>query len=235
VTDEKNKPRLFAENLDRCKGAGNTLKNMNTDELLQQNLEREAAKSAINALQSDLKRANKAIEESITTFAALRERNEQLERELAEAKDKIQSQVARIKYLEGATNHATGTPLTKALKQLAEIKIDRDEWKAVSEGRLLDSIDKVAQLELELAEAREYADKLAEGLPDGMLPKDVEVLRESNLGLATELTTVTEQRETLAEALETVVEVARRNLDRPHPTIERVYTKALAAVKGEKP
>jgi len=36
-------------------------------------------------------------------------------------------------------------------------------------------------------EAREYADKLAGGLPDGMLPKDVEVLREANLGLAMEL------------------------------------------------
>jgi len=44
-------------------------------------------------------------------------------------------------------------------------------------------------------EAREYADRLAEGLPDGMLPKDVEVLREANLGLATELAAVTEQRD----------------------------------------
>ena len=62
--------------------------------------------------------------------------------------------------------------------------------------------DKMEQLERELAavteqrdEAREYADKLAEGLPDGMLPKDVEVLREANLNLATELTSVTEQRD----------------------------------------
>jgi chromosome segregation ATPase len=51
------------------------------------------------------------------------------------------------------------------------------------------------RLKGELAEAREYADKLAEGLPDGMLPKDVEVLREANLGLATELTTITAQRD----------------------------------------
>ena len=50
-------------------------------------------------------------------------------------------------------------------------------------------------------EAREYADKLAEGLPDGMLPKDVEVLREANLNLATELTAVTEQRDRLADAI----------------------------------
>jgi len=74
------------------------------------------------------------------------------------------------------------------------------------------------QLERERDEAREYADKLAEGLPDGMLPKDVEVLREANLGLATELATVTAQRDRLAEALRKVsrswnyVEVAQQAL-----------------------
>jgi hypothetical protein len=57
------------------------------------------------------------------------------------------------------------------------------------------------KLRKERDEAREYADKLAEGLPEGMLPKDVEVLRSANLGLATELTTVTEQRDKLAEAV----------------------------------
>ena len=41
-------------------------------------------------------------------------------------------------------------------------------------------------------EALEYADKLAQGLPDGMLPKDIEVLR------AMELTAVTYQRDRLA-------------------------------------
>jgi chromosome segregation ATPase len=51
-------------------------------------------------------------------------------------------------------------------------------------------------------EAREYADKLAEGLPEGMLPKDVEVLREANLNLATELTAVTEQRDEAREKIE---------------------------------
>lgn len=49
------------------------------------------------------------------------------------------------------------------------------------------------RLERELTKANEYADKLAAGLPDGMLPKDVEVLREANLGLAVELTAVTER------------------------------------------
>jgi len=69
-------------------------------------------------------------------------------------------------------------------------------------------LDYCKQLERELTavteqrdEALEYADKLAQGLPDGMLPKDVEVLREANCGLAMELTAVTEQRDRLAEAL----------------------------------
>jgi len=53
-------------------------------------------------------------------------------------------------------------------------------------------------------EALEYADKLAQGLPDGMLPKDIEVLREANCGLAMELTAVTEQRDRLAEALDRI-------------------------------
>lgn len=51
------------------------------------------------------------------------------------------------------------------------------------------------ELKIELAEARAYADKLAAGLPDGMLPKDVENLREANLALANELAIMTEDRD----------------------------------------
>jgi hypothetical protein len=58
------------------------------------------------------------------------------------------------------------------------------------------------KLERERDEAREYADKLAEGLPEGMLPKDVEVLREANFGLATNIAAVTEQRDRLADQIE---------------------------------
>jgi septal ring factor EnvC (AmiA/AmiB activator) len=92
---------------------------MNTDELLQQNLEREAAKAAINTLQSDLKRANKAIEKSITTFIAFRERNEQLERELSEAKETIEMLETR----HGATmlcHEAQMKEITKQRDALAE-------------------------------------------------------------------------------------------------------------------
>ncbi len=45
---------------------------------------------------------------------------------------------------------------------------------------LLDLNDKVEQLQT-------YADKLAEGLPVGMLPKDIENLNEANMKMATEI------------------------------------------------
>ena len=51
-------------------------------------------------------------------------------------------------------------------------------------------------------EMTKYANKLAHGFPDGMLPKDFEVLREANLGLAVELTAVTKQRDELKNKLE---------------------------------
>ena len=46
--------------------------------------------------------------------------------------------------------------------------------------------NEVAQLERELATSMAYADKLAAGLPDGILPKDVEVLRKANSYFAEE-------------------------------------------------
>lgn len=57
-------------------------------------------------------------------------------------------------------------------------------------------------------EAQEYADRLAEGLPDGMLPKDIEVLREANWDLASELAAVTEQRDEVRETVESLTTTA---------------------------
>ena len=48
------------------------------------------------------------------------------ERERDEARDKIERQAERIRYLEGATNHATGTPLSVALRE-------RDAERALAE------------------------------------------------------------------------------------------------------
>jgi|688.fasta_scaffold396895_4 hypothetical protein len=42
---------------------------------------------------------------------------EELEQQRDRARSKIENQAERIKYLEGATNHATGTPLSKMREQ----------------------------------------------------------------------------------------------------------------------
>jgi hypothetical protein len=98
---------------------------------------------------------------------------------------------------------------------------------------LAEETTKCEQLEREIAEAREYADKLAEGLPDGMLPKDVEVLREANCGLAMELTAVTAQRDTLAEALEMVATHTHMQMQCENGySPQYVAKQALAAAKG---
>jgi hypothetical protein len=99
------------------------------------------------------------------------------------------------------------TPETDALRDLYENHEYRatvgDIWELCEffERWLNEAREELAAVTEQRDEAREYADKLAEGLPDGMLPKDVEVLREANLGLATELTAVTEQRDRLAEEI----------------------------------
>jgi len=62
--------------------------------------------------------------------------------------------------------------------------------------------DQLSKVTEQRDEAREYADRLAEGLPEGLLPKDVEVLREANLGLATELAAVTAQRDRLQKIVD---------------------------------
>lgn len=45
-----------------------------------------------------------------------------LKEERDEAREKIERQAERIRYLEGATNHATGTPLSVALKERDEAR-----------------------------------------------------------------------------------------------------------------
>ena len=62
------------------------------------------------------------------------------------AQSKIENQAERIKYLEGATNHATGTPLSKMREQrdrLAEAlwsMLNQDDGSAIRAGILLRSL-----------------------------------------------------------------------------------------------
>jgi hypothetical protein len=71
------------------------------------------------------------------------------------AQSKIENQAERIKYLEGATNHATGTPLSKMRKQL-----DRLAEQKESNHKVTIAIGRM------FYEAREQRDRLAEALRD---------------------------------------------------------------------
>ena len=79
---------------------------------------------------------------------------------------------------------------------------------------------KVAQLEA-------YCDKLAAGFPDGMLPKDVEVLRKANHDFAAESAELKRENEALRELIERelnpVVEIdalLTAEEDNPHGLID---------------
>jgi K+-sensing histidine kinase KdpD len=49
---------------------------------------------------------------------------DRLEQRAESAETKVQAQAERIRYLEGATNHATGTPLAKAEARVKELEAD---------------------------------------------------------------------------------------------------------------
>lgn len=63
-----------------------------------------------------------------------------LERERDEAREKMARQSDRIRYLEGATNHAEGTPLSIALRERDEAREEVRLLKAI-----LDLLKKEAQ------------------------------------------------------------------------------------------
>jgi hypothetical protein len=84
-----------------------------------------------------------------------------LRRERDEARKKIKRQAERICQLEGATNHAGGTPLSIALRERDEAKADAAKIADKLSGLELRSTEELARLEQERNEARAVADELA--------------------------------------------------------------------------
>lgn len=83
-----------------------------------------------------------------------------LERERDEAREKIKRQAERICQLEGATNHAGGTPLSIALRERDEARADAAALADKLSGLELRSTEELARLEQERNEAREIAQQL---------------------------------------------------------------------------
>jgi hypothetical protein len=67
--------------------------------------------------------------ESGNRLSEIKKISRKLERERDEAIKKIQRQAERIRKLEGATNHATGTPLSIALRERDEAREELNRYK----------------------------------------------------------------------------------------------------------
>jgi hypothetical protein len=91
----------------------------------------------------------------------MRDHAKRLEQERNEVIKKIQRQAERIRQLEGATNHAGGTPLSIALRERDEAKVDAARIADKLSGLELRSTEELARLEQERNEARDVADELA--------------------------------------------------------------------------
>ena len=90
----------------------------------------------------------------------LRECSRRLERQRDEAQEKIERQADRIRYLEGATNHAKGTPLSVALRERDEA---RESLKHISEYGT-EEINAAVELRQKLATALVERDEAREAL-----------------------------------------------------------------------
>jgi len=84
-----------------------------------------------------------------------------LERERDEAREKIKRQTDRIRYLEGATNYAKGTPLSIALKERDEAREHLEHVKEYGTEEINASVDlrqKLAQALVELDNMQDQRD-----------------------------------------------------------------------------
>ena len=100
---------------------------------------------------------------------------EQMERERDEAWEDLDEE---MKF-----HHRTHGECVKAQCELMDVKNERDEAREKAERYRLEANAMMAKLH----ELQTYTDRLADGLPEGMLPRDVENLREANAGLAEDL------------------------------------------------
>jgi len=83
-------------------------------------------------------------------------------------------------------HHKLGWP-----KLVIKLERERDEAREKAERYRLTANAMMAKLH----ELQTYADKLADGLPTGMLPRDVQNLREANAGLAEDLQKAEQERD----------------------------------------
>lgn len=116
------------------------------DEALSQIVQAECRAERFCQERDELIDKNKKLNEEVDDL--IRQRPlliEDFKRERDEAREKIERQADRIRYLEGATNHAEGTPLSVALKERDEARNAIVGW----ENKWKCAIDMAARASLE--------------------------------------------------------------------------------------
>lgn len=112
-------------------------------------------------------------------FAALQAENEELRAELASVNENLR--IANEAWRAAQNSHA-------AIREAA-VKDHKDmlrfqELYIAADHMARDLNDELEAARARISELEAYADKLARGLPEGMLPKDVENLRVANVQMA---------------------------------------------------
>ena len=118
------------------------------------------------------------------------------------------------------------TPETDALKNLYENSnrkvTTQDVWELCEAFEIT-----AAQYKAERDEANAYADKLAQGFPVGMLPKDIEVLRDANFALAAQIAEMEERMTDQTHALKEIYNVSVFDWDTMPEESRKKYRKVV--------
>jgi chromosome segregation ATPase len=132
----------------------------------------------------------------------------------------------------GSIRTTVSPPLTSGIYEalLEKAERERDEAREKAERYRLEANAMMAKLH----ELQTYADKLADGLPTGMLPRDVENLREANAGLAEDLQKAERERNYYKESIEEISTTIQDWLDSivQEPSLD--FIKAIKAWADKK-
>jgi chromosome segregation ATPase len=120
--------------------------------------ERDEARDELADWQDSAKNVRKEYddEQHCSCVPILRKLLKDAERERDEARKKTERQRERIACLEGATHHACGTPLSKAIKERDEARREIEGWRNKWEC----AVEMAARAEVERDEARAERDSL---------------------------------------------------------------------------
>jgi len=87
---------------------------------------------------------------------------------MVEWRDKAERLQERVRYLEGATNHAGGTPLSLALRELAAYKGLVERWVEWSKGAISELSDVIVRLDPKGHVLQGIMEEMPPEKPEGM-------------------------------------------------------------------